>query len=94
MRRSQAVPGIHNPFRAAVISSTRNPVSAKQKLSPLRSRGLSQKVRDWMPSRWGEWHLADVWLDLPEPSSAQPSNSNAAATPATRPAIAPPGAKP
>jgi hypothetical protein len=29
---------MHNPFRAAVISSTRNPVSAKQKLSPLRSR--------------------------------------------------------
>jgi hypothetical protein len=29
---------MHNPFRAAVISSTRNPVSAKQKLSPLPSR--------------------------------------------------------
>jgi hypothetical protein len=30
---------MHNPFRAAVISSTRNPVYAKQKLSALRSRG-------------------------------------------------------
>jgi hypothetical protein len=30
----------HNPFHVAVISSTRNPVYAKQKLSPLRSRGL------------------------------------------------------
>ncbi len=30
---------MHNPFRAAVISSARNPVYAKQKLSPLRSRG-------------------------------------------------------
>jgi hypothetical protein len=29
----------HNAFRAAVISSGRNPVYAKQKLSPLRSRG-------------------------------------------------------
>ncbi len=25
--------------------------------------GLSQKVRDWMPARWGDWHLADVWLE-------------------------------
>lgn len=33
------VPGMHNQVCAAVISSTRNPVYAKQKLSPLRSRG-------------------------------------------------------
>jgi len=25
--------------------------------------GLSARVRDWMPARWGAWHLADVWLD-------------------------------
>src|SRR5271155_1602733 len=25
--------------------------------------GLGPEVRDWMPERWGEWHLADVWLD-------------------------------
>ena len=25
--------------------------------------GLSAGVRDWMAERWGEWHLADVWLD-------------------------------
>src|SRR5712692_6895856 len=56
--------------------------------------GLGQKVRDWMPAQWGEWHLADVWLDLSEPSSAQPSNSNGAATPATQLATASPGAKP
>ena len=30
---------MHNQVRTAVISSTRNPVYAKQKLSPLRSRG-------------------------------------------------------
>ena len=41
MRRSQPVPGMHNPFPAAVISSTRNPVYAKQKLSPSHYRGLA-----------------------------------------------------
>jgi len=56
--------------------------------------GLSQKVRDWMPASWGEWHLADVWLDLPEPVPAQPGNSNGAETPAPPPAAASPGAKP
>jgi MarR-like DNA-binding transcriptional regulator SgrR of sgrS sRNA len=25
--------------------------------------GLGAEVRDWMAERWGEWHLADVWLD-------------------------------
>jgi hypothetical protein len=30
--------------------------------------GLGRNVRDWMPSKWGEWRLADVWLDLPEPT--------------------------
>jgi hypothetical protein len=56
--------------------------------------GLSQKVRDWMPARWGEWHLADVWLDLPEPANAQPGNTNGTQTPATPPAAASSGAKP
>jgi peptide/nickel transport system substrate-binding protein len=46
--------------------------------------GLSQKVRDWMPARWGEWHLADVWLDRTEPATA----------PAASPASASPGALP
>src|SRR6266404_4996865 len=50
--------------------------------------GLGQKVRDWMPARWGEWRLADVWLDLQEPNTAQPVNPNAAETPATSPAAA------
>ena len=39
------------------------------------SAGLGQRVRDWMPERWGEWHLADVWLDLTEPPGADSSNS-------------------
>lgn len=25
--------------------------------------GLSVRVHDWMPARWGDWRLADVWLD-------------------------------
>ena len=25
--------------------------------------GLSTRVRDWVPARWGAWHLADIWLD-------------------------------
>ncbi len=29
------------------------------------SAGLGTNLRNWMPSRWGEWRLADVWLDLP-----------------------------
>jgi ABC-type transport system substrate-binding protein len=56
--------------------------------------GLSQKVRDWMPARWGEWHLADVWLDLPESAPALPGNPNGAETPATLPVAASSGAKP
>ena len=56
--------------------------------------GLGQNVRDWMPARWGEWHLADVWLDLPEPAQAQAANSNAAGSPANPPVAAVPGAKP
>ncbi len=40
--------------------------------------GIGASVRDWMPARWGEWHLADVWLDSEEsaapakPTGAQP----------------------
>ena len=56
--------------------------------------GLGQRVRDWMPARWGEWHLADVWLDLPEQVPAPPGNSNGAETPATPPVAASSGGKP
>jgi peptide/nickel transport system substrate-binding protein len=34
--------------------------------------GLGVAVRDWMPERWGEWHLADVWLDDKRNISAAP----------------------
>ena len=46
--------------------------------------GLGPYVRDWMPARWGEWHLAEVWLTVSEPSAELRGNSNAAS----------PGAKP
>src|SRR5262249_15146519 len=50
--------------------------------------GLGPNVRDWMPTKWGDWHLADVWLDRPEPASA----SAAAATMSSQGAAS--GAKP
>jgi peptide/nickel transport system substrate-binding protein len=33
--------------------------------------GLGASVRNWLPTRWGDWHLADVWLDLPESAQVQ-----------------------
>lgn len=48
---------------------------------------LSGAVRDWMPDSWGEWHLADVWLDR---SAKSPSLSTGAAPRAT----ASPGVRP
>ena len=32
--------------------------------------GLSPLLRNWMPTRWGEWRLEDAWLALPEQPSA------------------------
>jgi ABC-type transport system substrate-binding protein len=57
--------------------------------------GLGANVRDWMPRRWGEWHLEDVWLELPEPAAADSRNTGntaVAALPQPRPVA--PGAKP
>jgi hypothetical protein len=59
------------------------------------SAGLGPTVRDWMPARWGEWHLADVWLELPEPAAADSLNiGNSAAPSSPQPRAAGPGAKP
>jgi peptide/nickel transport system substrate-binding protein len=55
--------------------------------------GLGPNVRDWMPARWGEWHLADVWLDLPESGSPHPAGSPSLGVPTTSPSVSP-GAKP
>jgi peptide/nickel transport system substrate-binding protein len=59
------------------------------------SVGLGASVRDWMPARWGEWHLADVWLETPEPDAADFSNTlNPAAQTSRQPRAAAPRAKP
>jgi peptide/nickel transport system substrate-binding protein len=59
------------------------------------SVGLGSAVRDWMPARWGEWHLADVWLELPEPAAVDSSNTgNTGAPSSAQPRAAAPGAKP
>jgi len=54
--------------------------------------GLGHNVRDWMPARWDEWHLADMWLEVPE-STPTPAAESPAGTPSTA-APAPMGAKP
>ena len=59
------------------------------------SVGLGPTVRDWMPARWGEWHLADVWLELPEVTRADSSAPGKnAAQPSSQPRPAASGAKP
>jgi hypothetical protein len=56
--------------------------------------GLGQNVRDWMPARWGEWHLADVWLDLPVHGEAAGSDANSERMPVIHMPAKPMGAKP
>lgn len=59
------------------------------------SVGLSPAVRDWMPGRWGEWHLADVWLEVTQAESAGPPNAAGAGEHAfTTSRTAAPGVKP
>ncbi len=45
--------------------------------------GIATPVRDWMPARWGEWRLADVWLEkgeiAPSASTSGASSDNSAA---------------
>jgi ABC-type transport system substrate-binding protein len=31
---------------------------------------LDSRVRNWSPSAWGDWHLADVWLDQGDPGTS------------------------
>jgi hypothetical protein len=58
------------------------------------SVGFAPTVRDWMPARWGEWHLADVWLETPD-SAADASNASTGQAPSPAPPrAAVPGAKP
>jgi peptide/nickel transport system substrate-binding protein len=47
--------------------------------------GIGQHVRNWMPARWGEWNLADVWLDRSDSGAAKDLQSGISArtTPGT-----------
>jgi len=56
--------------------------------------GLGQNVRDWMPTRWGEWHLAEVWLEPPESHPEASGNAGSNGTLVPQPLAAPAGAKP
>jgi peptide/nickel transport system substrate-binding protein len=59
------------------------------------SVGLGASVRDWMPARWGEWHLADVWLETANPALTDSSGAaNPAVQSSPQPRAAAPGAKP
>jgi peptide/nickel transport system substrate-binding protein len=59
------------------------------------SVGLGAGVRDWMPARWGEWHLADVWLETASPALTDSSSTANPAVPSSpQPRAAAPGAKP
>jgi hypothetical protein len=74
-------------------------VLADRRVLPLivqaESVGLGANVRDWMPARWGQWHLADVWLELPEPAAADTSSTgNSAVETLSPPRPVAPGAKP
>jgi hypothetical protein len=61
------------------------------------SVGVGANVRDWMPARWGEWHLADVWLETAEPAAAadasNPANPAPSAQTPSKPRVTA-GAKP
>ncbi len=42
--------------------------------------GLGPQVRNWLPLRWGEWRLPDVWLD-PSTGESRTSSSSPSGTP-------------
>jgi hypothetical protein len=52
--------------------------------------GIGGNVRNWSPARWGEWRLADVWLDQTANAAgvgdnSVPANSSTARLPGGRP---------
>jgi hypothetical protein len=63
----------------------------ERKLIPLVAlpdyAGLAPTVRDWQPSPWGEWRLADVWLEPAGSQSAVSRNATPAVT--TTPGVRP-----
>ena len=69
-----------NPFDPERRYSWERKLLEERKLMPLvvlpDYAGVATNVRDWQPNQWGEWHLADVWL---EPAGTQPGTSKSAA---------------
>jgi len=52
--------------------------------------GVRSNVHNWNASPWGDWRLADVWLDSEDPMTTQapagpPKNSSTARNPGARP---------
>ena len=39
--------------------------------------GIATPVRNWMPARWGEWRLADVWIERGEGAPPAPAGGAA-----------------
>ena len=56
--------------RNAIASGNVIPVAFVPELS-----AAAPSVHDWTSPRWGEWRLADAWLEV-TPSSAQSSGGN------------------
>ncbi|HKV27899.1 MAG TPA: ABC transporter substrate-binding protein [Candidatus Acidoferrales bacterium] len=63
---SLAVP-LDDPANPEQLYSRERAVTDTYEIIPLlhvpEVVGLSARVRNWMPARWGAWRLADVWLD-------------------------------
>jgi ABC-type transport system substrate-binding protein len=69
--------GMAPAFKAPPVPSPEARLEAEQKLLedgrviPLfhvpQIVGLSSRVRNWNPEPWGDWRLADVWLELRRP---------------------------
>jgi peptide/nickel transport system substrate-binding protein len=53
--------------------------------------GIGPNVRDWMPARWGEWHLAEVWLEqgVSGQGSVKPAENSSAPVQTPVPGVKP-----
>jgi hypothetical protein len=71
-----------NPYDPDRRYAWERKILEERKLMPLVALpdyvGLAPTVRDWQPSPWGEWRLADVWL---EPAAAQKAVAPSTSTP-------------
>ena len=98
--KALAVPGDSTtagaPTDAAQLFSREKRILDDRYVMPIAAlpeySGLGAGVRNWLPSRWGEWHLADVWLEVPE-AAASPSTPASSVVP-SQAAPAASGARP